>query len=526
MKPIILCDRCKDALQPRHGSEQQELLTRISSVINRFPSESQLRLLPTMKSDIEHDILRFDKEISRLTDVLSELQTQRARLQRQVTSCSSLLAPIRRLPPELLVEIFSFSCVLPSNDLTQRKISAPYNISHVCSYWRELSISTPNLWSRISVDLDFATDDTPKVVEMFLKRSFRRPLTLIISDSLGYDQLFKVMNALMTERHRFYKVELQGWLCTFDLPYERAYMPQDNVFPTLEYLILKAGWESYNCTFFQTRAPNLHTVTLEDISQGGPINLPDSVTSIDISDGLSSFVLFQASRYVGIRHASLTYAENGNGDLGAHSLPNWVSLKVTYAGSFLDEHPFDSLFDAMTLPSLEELSIASRDRIGLEWPHDAFRRMLVRSQGFKLWRLNLAHFDLSPAGLVEVMKLLPSLTHIGIHEPRNTPYPSVDHEVLLQMSQTPTNPLQRILPKLVDISITFATSLNVHEPLLRFVQSRSDLESVRISYLKNPHAATVRELREIRRPGLDLRVDLSQVEDEESLNILPFQVCV
>lgn len=60
---------------------------------------------------------------------------------------------INRLSPEILAQIFLL-CLPTHNWETQpsslKNSEAPVVFGRVCSYWREVTYSTPALWSRVS----------------------------------------------------------------------------------------------------------------------------------------------------------------------------------------------------------------------------------------------------------------------------------------------------------------------------------------------------------------------------------------
>ncbi|KAF8178871.1 hypothetical protein K438DRAFT_1457434, partial [Mycena galopus ATCC 62051] len=58
------------------------------------------------------ELVRYDTEIKRLQTVLNGLVSDRAMLADYADGCQSLFTPVRRLPPELLVEIFE-ACAPP-----------------------------------------------------------------------------------------------------------------------------------------------------------------------------------------------------------------------------------------------------------------------------------------------------------------------------------------------------------------------------------------------------------------------------
>ncbi|KAJ7447286.1 hypothetical protein B0H11DRAFT_1696955, partial [Mycena galericulata] len=59
-------------------------------------------------------------------------------------------SPVRRIPSEILAEIFKFcvkdSLLLGRDYSIDNPRVAPLVLSHVCSLWRAIAIKTPRLW--------------------------------------------------------------------------------------------------------------------------------------------------------------------------------------------------------------------------------------------------------------------------------------------------------------------------------------------------------------------------------------------
>ncbi|PPR02886.1 hypothetical protein CVT24_002307 [Panaeolus cyanescens] len=97
---------------------------------------------------------------------------------------------INDLPPEILATIFhTYMFWEDESDLIDPELegmisvfkpnprSAPLLFCNVCSYWREVSISTPALWSAIVIhDLCY-----PETISVWLERSQAHPLSLFVS---------------------------------------------------------------------------------------------------------------------------------------------------------------------------------------------------------------------------------------------------------------------------------------------------------------------------------------------------------
>jgi len=99
--------------------------------------------------------------------VLDNLELYRIVLERQLRGCKSLLAPIRLLPPDLLIEVFRLCEISTTLKLECRRAwwGPPESMSvvfespgtallPVCSLWSVLVSSTPSLWTRLSIEID------------------------------------------------------------------------------------------------------------------------------------------------------------------------------------------------------------------------------------------------------------------------------------------------------------------------------------------------------------------------------------
>ncbi|KAJ7601180.1 hypothetical protein C8J56DRAFT_912353 [Mycena floridula] len=96
-------------------------------------------------------------EISRLTAAIHKLVQEREALEQNVASYKIILAPIRRLPEDMLREIF-VHC-LPANKAAATVITdAPLLLGRICHSWRELALSTPALWASIHVQFPYDVD--------------------------------------------------------------------------------------------------------------------------------------------------------------------------------------------------------------------------------------------------------------------------------------------------------------------------------------------------------------------------------
>ncbi|KAF7965925.1 hypothetical protein HWV62_14440 [Athelia sp. TMB] len=67
-----------------------------------------------------------------------------------------LLSPARRVAPELLAHIFELCLPSDRSESAYRSYEAPLLVCQICSGWRQVALSTPQLWNHINVVLPLA----------------------------------------------------------------------------------------------------------------------------------------------------------------------------------------------------------------------------------------------------------------------------------------------------------------------------------------------------------------------------------
>ncbi|KAF7352507.1 F-box domain-containing protein [Mycena venus] len=94
-----------------------------------------------------------NEEIERLGDRLKQLRAERVSLSSYRTQNIAILSPLRRMPPEVLAEIFSRT--LPSSkerwNRRFRTTESPWLLTHINRHWRAVACSTPSLWFFVNI---------------------------------------------------------------------------------------------------------------------------------------------------------------------------------------------------------------------------------------------------------------------------------------------------------------------------------------------------------------------------------------
>ncbi|KAJ7230267.1 hypothetical protein GGX14DRAFT_582649 [Mycena pura] len=121
---------------------------------NEAPLESELADIETASSDLDAHLALLDDEIARLKARVEQLEEERLAIGTRRQRNHAILSPLRRIPPEVLVEVFL--CSLPPEYVDYNRgrydiKESPWVLTHVCSRWRTVALSTSSLWSRIVI---------------------------------------------------------------------------------------------------------------------------------------------------------------------------------------------------------------------------------------------------------------------------------------------------------------------------------------------------------------------------------------
>ncbi|KAK6980719.1 hypothetical protein R3P38DRAFT_467135 [Favolaschia claudopus] len=152
------------------ASEQENI--KALSRSNSLPSNSVKAQLQIIISAAPAELDRYDAAIRKLHCAeyqqyswhIPRITWEREALASYAAFCRSILSPIRKLPNELIADIFDLC--LPASlyvlahtasmEEEMNRISHAYllKLAHVCSHWYRIAMETPKLWSTITVDVE------------------------------------------------------------------------------------------------------------------------------------------------------------------------------------------------------------------------------------------------------------------------------------------------------------------------------------------------------------------------------------
>ncbi|KAJ7447302.1 hypothetical protein B0H11DRAFT_2082899 [Mycena galericulata] len=403
-------------------------------------------------------------------------------------------SPVRRIPPEILAEIFKFcvknSLLLGRDYSIDNPRVAPLVLSHVCSLWRAIAIKTPRLWDLLSLSR-FPKVSSRKMAARFaerVRRSNRVPLTAVIrSDRYWYD-----------EKHRsiFYEVEhLEIALISPLL--DNFFVLPTPCFPRLRTLHIEVEAEDDWSPFFArilgffSCSPILSEIAIrfdfdETMRVSGPRepfapHFPWSqltnlfITGIDLWDArgiLRRCTILRNCVFMEVVSPSSSRS-TGDIELPACTLPNLQRLVVLSRHDFRSQ--FSPFFKFFIFPNLRHLEFDVSS-----WGEDPLCPLSQRSH-FALVSLSLHFISLNATMISAFLALNSTLEELRLRKFK-------DQGIIDVLQYRPGHPLL-LLPRLRSISIETELDLtNGGKDLVRMLESRWNLSH------RPPHAPSFSQL--------------------------------
>ena len=370
-----------------HDETILEAAARLQTILEECISSGR-RILPG--SPIEASIISLQDVIISTQKHFPKL-VQYTALEMSVLRHKAVLSHLRAFPPELLAEIFTFA-VLPRpfhEELTSVPIEdPPYFISHavaqVCSYWREVALSTPQLWTDIPIIDEACTvneySDFIFLVDAFLERSKSLPINVYISlvhrdlathtlDDPALEDVPPNPHALapiLNQSHRWKTAVMHIHLVFFDI------LPTVDL-PLLEKLnvrcyngkFLPAGLIAFPINFFdKTRALKVLIMDgTHDLAEGIDVLCSGLESYTGLPDRLSALSAAQPSLIDCSFRGPLSRMSLAGPPL---KFPNLKTLRVAntnYQHPLNFSHAQETPFRYIEAPSLESLLIQGHPKI-------------------------------------------------------------------------------------------------------------------------------------------------------------------
>ncbi|ESK88761.1 hypothetical protein Moror_17149 [Moniliophthora roreri MCA 2997] len=485
-----------------------------------FTSKFGTNFAPSPKEilDIQKILLEPAKELHVLDEQIAHLQTRRDKLKSFIDNHRALLSPIRRVPSDILREIF-VQC-LPEDRLPTHNIhQAPLLLTGICRSWREVAITTPRLWNRIHIWLRYPR--SPPITEFFhslmkasaegldlwLERSGTMPLTLSLHASTPSSLSSRDPWNFNTNGGRVKDIEmLYINFARHLLPYAARWkslsitisarvmdflkaLPEEFELTSLEEFRPTRppemmNWEALDVVF--RRSPSLRSVQLDD-GYLERLSIPcGNLTEVAIS-GLREDVLFHNFKRVlspscaSLRHCTLDILIPMNSTIWAIVgspvvLPMLHTLKVQIRSPQIPTIALalQHLFDAITAPMLKTLHITSRNYL---FHNDCLDRLpfvpFLERSGCTLSSFAL-DLPVKVADLIAVFRLAPSLVELKLRDSNIKEANAPLSEFFDALTPTPMDP-DVLCPRLESLTCV-RCSASASASLIALAEARNCIE--------------------------------------------------
>ena len=472
-----------------------------------IPSEFQAKMICDTISTAQADISRLDDEITRLNGVLDGLTRKRDALQTYTRLHTALVAPIRRLPPEVLSEIFLH--YNDENNISNFRLNtAPLQLGGVCSRWRTIALSTPWLWNSfaLTIRLKYFKSDA-MLAETWLARAGRSPLTIYLA-SAGNSQntMEPLMEVFLLHCEQWYDIHISAPLSVLEL-----LTPAKNRLPRLQRLSLNV--HLYKPLGIFECAPRLRWLKLGSFFDPPMIHVPwNQIEYFDMGTREIDHTLELLRATPNLKECVI----NLNSSEPRRSHP---SVQLLHLHSMTISGNPTYFFHTLLLPKLQEISI---DSCQTQWT--ATSQLISLLSRCSLAKLSLGN-PLSDNDIIQILQACPSLVQLDLY------HQHISTSFLTQFTyrRVPKNSTtQQLVPMLRTMNIDYrGTGFDIFD-FADAIQSRiisnsedlasdniAGLQTVKIHYKSTSHSpdsAILSRLRQLRGTGLDISL-LLESED-------------
>ncbi|KAF9000235.1 hypothetical protein BDQ17DRAFT_1359894 [Cyathus striatus] len=378
-----------------------------------------------------------EAEISKFQLAITQLQSRLSNIRKFQKFQHSLLSPIRRLPDELLAEIFGYICSRRIN--VGRDHDPIWGLQQVCKRWQTVVTSIPLLWNAFEVNVrrnyDYGT--IASRVQSCLKFSGKAPLSVYISD-FPIDFPLKIFIDIVSHANRWVSFTAEGDLldsiatCSQYGPIIKDLIESRGLAQLRELTLMFSV--TNRCPFYLFRS----AIALEQVYFGVLNVLPDvsdsfpwtnvkglKIQSCDLTSEDRIISAFSALSSLEVLIWKGNYTMLGSLPQTVVTLPALRSLTIQDPDDL--EFPMDSIWPMFRIPSLMKIRLID-DILNIEPLFSMIRLsgsalfLTVVKELYNIEELSLIDLHESldvltmlvwePASVAEPVRLLPSLRRL------------------------------------------------------------------------------------------------------------------
>ncbi|KAK7057986.1 hypothetical protein R3P38DRAFT_2843941 [Favolaschia claudopus] len=340
----------------------------------------------------------LDRLIGRASSTeYKDLIVQRDETVQQVLQYKNATRAIRRIPPEIVSQFLLLA--RPYMDYDDFE-DPPWRLGHICRYWRDVALSTPELWAEIVI---MSPERHPEEkFRTLMSRSSNAPLKVMFWSSYTTGARTKdLLRRLVSCSHRWTSASLVVLHADWPL-----LLPLRDRIPSLYFLrIGVTDWEFSGRAFFKDAggdngntmnpfeiAPSLRDVTIEDLSAlKTPLTLPfKQLTRFKVSTSHRT-ITSVLTLVPNLEVASLDFTDDP--PASGSQIIRLPHLRRIYVSD-------QTFLNQLELPALKEIFIVGTDPAPL-------LSIVKRSPSIKLHTLRVA--GCNPSHIARILEACPTI---------------------------------------------------------------------------------------------------------------------
>ncbi|KAJ7728927.1 hypothetical protein DFH07DRAFT_850609 [Mycena maculata] len=505
---------------------------------NYCPSAEEMVEIETLLVEPELRLKRLDEAIIEMQKALDKLTQERDTLGAYVHAHNALISPARRLPLDIIQEIFT-ACLPTHRNCVMSASEAPVLLGRICSAWREISLSTPRLWASLHLAVpqidpwietwskEYTSDTSEQRLEVtrtWLHRSGQCPLSISMHspDLAGVNtpQTSAFLQALIPFASRWQRIqfnipasftEILGQVAASDVPMLQSFtlyqgprsQPHD------------LSWDFFG----MTQARNISITGDNFVFSELPLRWSQLTTLSTVSpEGLAintristETVLQTISRCPQLQSFSFEHA--GGSELGTQISSSIIEHplleKLHCVGTDLTAVIHDVL-RRLVLPGLKDFTLLWIENPNSMAVQDVSPLLCFLARSLHLKCLHMETEQFSTLHLQEILRSLPPtlqrlrITAPWVYDIHGTSTDSFNDDVLAVL--TPTPGLATPCPDLKVLQMDQCITIS-YAAILQFITARiATLKRIRVDFAKEIELDKRPSLRLFIESGLDVSV--------------------
>ncbi|KAJ7062328.1 hypothetical protein C8F01DRAFT_1368941 [Mycena amicta] len=509
---------------------------------NYCPTDNEVHEINVLLAEPSEQLRQLDSKIDDLRKSMEELVVERNRIGEFVNAHKALISPMRRIPIDVLQEIF-VACLATEHNCIMSASEAPILLGRICSSWRAISMSTPRIWASlhfVEPDVSFSSSvyvtrardvrlaQRLETAKSWLGRSGKCPLSIslrINSFGSGYPSAnieswptYSFLQVMISHSSQWRRIELNmpdGLIRAFrnltgkDVPLLQSlwldlhihHSDPDPLFPPLE-LLTAPQLVGLHITGFLTQ-PDVMGLPYEQLTS---LLLGPFPSQFDLETSLS---LIPKCRQLRRFNVTVYGSENAHGIDGIHIESHTLEVLVVnyYRRRGTTTTPLRAL-NYLSLPALLHLSVIGDGISADGMVSPSFERFFSISTRLRSLCVYTAFLEKAMFMLM-VRALPPSLQRLAIHCDHDLSW-SIDDDFIASI--TPTTHAATACPGLEDLVVRDCHDIS-DRALLEFIRAKitpglhSPLKRVRIKLERPMEFDILPEVKSFSKAGFDVVVD-------------------